>query len=565
MAAAVALVVVAALAAAATAAGPPLGAYWVNMSDVTVSGLSAGAYMAVQFHVAFSATVRGAASIAGGPYYCARGSVSVALTTCMTTPGGVNLGALYDATDGFAAEGAIDDPAHLQGAPVYLFAGTRDTTVDPQLSHLLEEYYTHYGAVPLAEYGIAAGHAHITDDFGNACSTSDSPYINDCGYDAAGQLLAHVRGRPLAPRQAVVPEHLLTFDQAEFGGRSLDGTGFVYVPAACQAGGAAPCGVHIAFHGCLQARSNIGDVYAERAGYNAWAEANQLIVLYPQAIADVLLGNPNACFDWWGYADRDYAVQAGSQMAAVRAMLERLASGGPALAPPTGLRVVNTTDDSVTLTWTLVELADHYVVRRDGAVAADGVLGVPYTVTGLPSGSTFTFTVQAATAAGAVSAPSEPVTASTTGPPPPLTAPQNVHVTATTASTVALAWDGVAGAAGYRVTRDGGAAVLNTTAPEAVDAGLAPETTYTYVVAAVSASGTVGPASAPVSATTRSAFECQSYEDSNYNHVAKDRAYAQLGYAYAIGSDDLLGLYNTFYRSTVSEISPGYFVEGACP
>src|SRR5262245_66695362 len=53
-------------------------------NSVTVSGVSAGGYMAVQFHVAHSATVRGAGVIAGGPYYCAQGSLWTASHNCMT-------------------------------------------------------------------------------------------------------------------------------------------------------------------------------------------------------------------------------------------------------------------------------------------------------------------------------------------------------------------------------------------------------------------------------------------------------------------------------------------------
>ena len=42
----------------------------------TVSGLSSGGFMAVQLHVAHSATlVKGAGIVAGGPYYCAEGSI----------------------------------------------------------------------------------------------------------------------------------------------------------------------------------------------------------------------------------------------------------------------------------------------------------------------------------------------------------------------------------------------------------------------------------------------------------------------------------------------------------
>jgi len=54
-----------------TSSAQTLGTYKVNLTETTVSGISAGAYMANQFHVAFSSTVKGAGIVAGGPYICA--------------------------------------------------------------------------------------------------------------------------------------------------------------------------------------------------------------------------------------------------------------------------------------------------------------------------------------------------------------------------------------------------------------------------------------------------------------------------------------------------------------
>ena len=42
--------------------------YNVKAEETSVSGLSSGGYMAVQFHVAFSGTIRGAGITAGGIY-----------------------------------------------------------------------------------------------------------------------------------------------------------------------------------------------------------------------------------------------------------------------------------------------------------------------------------------------------------------------------------------------------------------------------------------------------------------------------------------------------------------
>jgi len=64
--------------------------------------------------------------------------------------------------------------------------------------------------------------------------------------------------------------------------------------------------------------------YVRDTGYNRWADGNDIVVLYPQAKSEKL-ANPNGCWDWWGYSSAAYATKAGPQMAAVRAMLDRLA------------------------------------------------------------------------------------------------------------------------------------------------------------------------------------------------------------------------------------------------
>jgi hypothetical protein len=39
------------------------------------------------------------------------------------------------------------------------------------------------------------------------------------------------------------------------------------------------------------------------------------------------LANPQGCWDWWNYDDENYAGKTGRQIAAVRAMVDRIASG----------------------------------------------------------------------------------------------------------------------------------------------------------------------------------------------------------------------------------------------
>jgi poly(3-hydroxybutyrate) depolymerase len=69
------------------------------------------------------------------------------------------------------------------------------------------------------------------------------------------------------------------------------------------------------------------------AGYNEWAEAHGLLVLYPQTTAwgaaNDIGKNPRGCWDWWGYSGSDYFRKSGPQIRAVDAMVRCLRSNGP--------------------------------------------------------------------------------------------------------------------------------------------------------------------------------------------------------------------------------------------
>ena len=55
----------------------------------------------------------------------------------------------------------------------------------------------------------------------------------------------------------------------------------------------------------LRRRFRLGDVFARHTGYNEVGELNNIIMLYPQAIATNVT-NPAGCWDWWGYTASFY-------------------------------------------------------------------------------------------------------------------------------------------------------------------------------------------------------------------------------------------------------------------
>lgn len=296
-------------------------------AKVTVSGLSSGAYMAQQFHTAFSATVSGVGVLAGGPYFCAQGTVVNGLNRCMKTSMGVPKAedSLKEAIK-LEKIGAIDSLQNMRSARIYLFSGTLDETVLPAVTNVLHQSYQNWGVKELLyENNLRVGHAFPTEDFGNPCEVvSQAPWISKCGRDVAGEMLSHIMG-PLQPKVSARANRIFKFFQPSLPKSGLHKEGFAYVPEGCEKKKSS-CDIHVAFHGCHQSVTEVQDKFMTKTGYNEWAQANKFIVLYPQIQRDQIT-NPNGCWDWWGYTSKDYHTKNGVQMKAIMEVVGKLKRG----------------------------------------------------------------------------------------------------------------------------------------------------------------------------------------------------------------------------------------------
>lgn len=304
-------------------AGPGAPTFAVDKARITVSGASAGAYMAGQLHVAHSALIGGAGLIAGGPYWCARNSIKQGLGPCMNG-GDTGLAELLAYAEEQALAGNIDALSNLADDRVWLFHGTLDTIVNGDVVAAAAGFYGEL--LPpdnvASVTDVVAPHGVPTLETGVACDTVATPFLNACGYDAAGALLGSLSGELEDP--TVASGELLQIAQPGGADAGMLDSALLYVPAACAAGES--CGVHIAFHGCQQSVEFVGDVFAAGAGYNEWAESNNLLVLYPQVASSKIAPlNPLGCWDWWGYTGEEYATRNGAQIRVVMRMLDDLA------------------------------------------------------------------------------------------------------------------------------------------------------------------------------------------------------------------------------------------------
>lgn len=200
----------------------------IDETETSVSGISSGGFMAHQFHVAHSAHIMGVSIVAGGPYGCAEGDISKAVTKCSKfmaltcddllngpiphlaglcnqpfTGPKTEEDAVQTAQSSFALakaaaeRGQIDAVSALSRARVFLFTGTNDEIVPYDVMNAV--FHVHAdpdkGGVESANIEInqlfPAHHTMVTDNFYKAspyyvglCKIEHTvygdPYIGDC-------------------------------------------------------------------------------------------------------------------------------------------------------------------------------------------------------------------------------------------------------------------------------------------------------------------------------------------------------------------------------------------------
>jgi poly(3-hydroxybutyrate) depolymerase len=325
------------LASFSASAAVPLPALNVDTTNITVSGLSSGAVMAINLGYAYSATFRGVGIFTGTPYLC-QYHYSYELCQNKNVITSTMLDTMQTTINSYSG-GAIDDKANVATQKIYLFTGTKDNTVGVNPMLAVQEQYSANG-VPSVNLIQAANTGHVfptdfTSAGNNPCSTSFTPYISNCSYDGAKAVLSQFYGALQPRNNAPAAANYREFNQREFTSNlGMADTGWVYVPATCAAD--AKCKLHVAFHGCTQNYATIGDKFVKNTGYTRWADTNNIIVLFPQARADTnsyatvasgTQSNPNACWDTVGFYGFNYAQKGGVQLSAIKAMVDRLSSG----------------------------------------------------------------------------------------------------------------------------------------------------------------------------------------------------------------------------------------------
>ncbi len=304
----------------------------------SVSGQSAGGSMAMQHLFAFSSLVEGACVAAGSPYGC--GALVGRATKCYD--GGSNIERLNEYVGERYEAGLIDDPTNIKNIPTLLFSGTWDWVVSPKCMHDVRKQLLAFVQPPTlsANFQTQATHVWPIDNGDCQCGDCLRPGetrtvccdVNNCGYDMSGDMFRRIysaRKQPkaLLPRQTAV-SNLSTFNQTLYTppgnitppgvllGRpratpepqrerrsGLYEIGYAYVPAQCR-DKPSECDLHVNYHGCIAAQLWRRDLWMDSINLNEYAEANGIVVLYPQAKGTEETGT--GCWNWAFRRDDPY-------------------------------------------------------------------------------------------------------------------------------------------------------------------------------------------------------------------------------------------------------------------
>ncbi len=300
----------------------------IDPEAVTVSGISSGAAMAQQLHIAYGDRFAGAGLVAGVPYGCAEGDLGLALGRCTGKEGGPLPVEDYLANIGAGgADGTVAGAAAFSIDRAWVFHGVSDAAVGEAVTAAAAAVYESLLAPGNLRYvnDVPAAHVFPTLEAGGACDQAAAPWLGACDYDAAGELLQFLYPGLEAPseadRTASSGENLRQVSLPGAAAAGMQETLWLFVPEQCPPSG---CRLHLALHGCLMATGQNGMAFVEDAGYLPWARANGIVVAFPEVAPQAV--NPMGCWDWWGYTGPDYATRNGAQVKLLADWVQRQAA-----------------------------------------------------------------------------------------------------------------------------------------------------------------------------------------------------------------------------------------------
>lgn len=285
----------------------------------TISGISSGAFMAVQMSTIFSNQFSGVGTVAGGFFYCAQNHLQEKIKEGQLTLIGAKNLFLYSNTnlistntsqwfepatanpiyqsvavcmhnpkmatrpdlEKFEAEKKIRPIDNFKFLKTYIYQGEFDSVVHKEMAQQLVAFYNE-NKIPNENIKLSrgeGGHNFPTDKENlNSCLAEKVPYISSCNKDVAKEILEqttsnlYIKSEPSLDHIFVVDQNLDVKNKMaaekdwKQPSQSLAPYGYLYANEKCLKDPAS-CHLHVALHGCEMSDSynkDFDEVYAEQ-------------------------------------------------------------------------------------------------------------------------------------------------------------------------------------------------------------------------------------------------------------------------------------------------------------
>ena len=237
-------------------------------NSVTVSGHSAGCFMADEMMMVHSESIKGAGLFQCWPYGVLSRPDLVNENSSAELQAEVSIGQIAEAE----AAGKIDPTSNLANNSVYIFTGGEDDITPAPMQEAMNTVYEHYGVTnlhhvvdPNVDHWFESevmlpGLKQMFVDLGYANDTND---FNELAADTSNGIWSD-------------------FDQTEFvvnqdfSRYGWDTTGKVFIPNQCNT---KTCKLHISFHSCGSDAATM----AERSSYALLGSTNDIIMVFPES------------------------------------------------------------------------------------------------------------------------------------------------------------------------------------------------------------------------------------------------------------------------------------------
>lgn len=278
----------------------------------------------------------------------------------------------------------VDPIENIREQKVVISHGKMDSVMRFTMQDRLKDYYLSVGVKEKNIKTITGtgNHNFPTDrKDGIDCGRAGVPYVGSCDFDLAGKILSHLLDDNII-RADFDANHIYTVDQSlnlenilkdekdwVQASPSVAAYGYLYASDKCLANPKS-CQMHVALHGCQMSDSFNADFQSKYqkqvttyrivwmrskkdnmdfsglpviedktnnygllkfvldSGYINYAEANDLMVLFPQTWINEnnYPYNPHGCWDWFGWSGENYATNTGAEAKWLMAFINSVAN-----------------------------------------------------------------------------------------------------------------------------------------------------------------------------------------------------------------------------------------------